>query len=45
MIKNIISASILSADFANLGKDVSDVLNDSYLHVYYDVLNEIKIEE
>lgn len=39
MSKKIIAASILSADFANLGKDTSDVLKAGANAVHFDVMD------
>lgn len=39
MNNEIISASILSADFAHLGKDVSDVLAAGVNHIHFDVMD------
>lgn len=39
MTDHIISASILSADFANLGQDVNKALNAGADHVHFDVMD------
>ena len=40
----IIAPSILSADFANLGKDVSDVIDAGADFIHFDVIKYLNLE-